>query len=49
MNCVFTALYIYNVCAVACKENKIMSPVYISARQTDAGDTQTVAHLGVQA
>jgi len=34
--------FIYSQC-LCCNENKIMTPVYISARQTDAGDTQTVA------
>ena len=34
--------FIYLQC-LSCNENKIMTQVYISARQTGAGDTQTVA------
>ena len=37
---VYSFIYLQCLC---CNENKIMTPVYISARQTDAGDTQTVA------
>jgi len=37
---VYSFIYLQCWC---CNENKIMTPVYISARKTDAGDTQTVA------
>ena len=37
---VYSFIYLQCFC---CNENKIMTPVYSSARQTDAGDTQTVA------